>query len=174
MERFLISSERLRFRPFTNADTDELHRIFIEPGVRRFLWDYQIVSRERVSELIETSTASFASAGHGLWAVVSRQHDVIIGFCGFWTFHEPPRMELLYGVAPAFWKRGLATEAARAMIHYGFNQLSFTRIEASTDTANLASIAVMKKAGMKFWKRENTNSLNTTYYSISAEGANAA
>ena len=95
--------------------------------------------------------------------------EALIGFCGFWFFHEPPRLELLYGIAPAYWNRGLATEAARAMMRYGFEELSFERIEASTDAANLASSKVMERAGMSFWKREPTNGLDTVYYAISRE-----
>jgi len=51
---------------------------------------------------------------------------------------------------------GLATEAATEMIRYGFDTLAFERFEASTDAPNAASVAVMERAGMTFWKRELT------------------
>ena len=57
-------------------------------------------------------------------------------------------------------------KAATAMISYGFNELKFERIEASTDAANEASVRVMKRTGMSFWKRELTNGLDTIYYAI--------
>ena len=82
-------------------------------------------------------------------------------------FHEPPKLELLYGIAPPQWHKGLATEAARAMISYGFKELSLVRVEASTDAANLASYRVMERAGMSFWRRETTNGLDTVYFEIS-------
>jgi ribosomal-protein-alanine N-acetyltransferase len=84
----------------------------------------------------------------------------LIGFCGFWHFHEPPELELLYGIAPDHWHKGLATEAANAMIRYGFDVLRFERIVASTDAANTASVRVMERAGLRFWKREMTNGLD--------------
>lgn len=93
----------------------------------------------------------------------------IVGFCGFWHFHQPPQLELLYGLASSAWHRGLATEAAAAMIRYGFDALSFARADASTDAANVASVRVRERAGMTFWKREMTNGLDTIYYSISRE-----
>src|SRR5262245_58754509 len=75
-------------------------------------------------------------------------------------FHDPPQLELLYGIAPDRWNKGLATEAAIAMIGYGFEVLGFERIEASTDALNAASVRVMARAGMRFWKREITNGLD--------------
>jgi RimJ/RimL family protein N-acetyltransferase len=52
------------------------------------------------------------------------------------------------------------------MIRHGFDALSFDRVEASTDAPNAASVSVMKRVGMAFWKRELTNGLDTIYYAI--------
>jgi ribosomal-protein-alanine N-acetyltransferase len=93
--------------------------------------------------------------------------DTLIGFSGFWFFHDPPPLQLLYGVAPAHWNKGLATEVAIAMSRSGFAEHSFDRIEASTDGTNRASIRVMEKAGMKFEKRVCLKGIDTIYYSIS-------
>jgi ribosomal-protein-alanine N-acetyltransferase len=164
-----IATARLQLRPFTLDDADDLHRLWTEPGVRQYLWDDEVIPRERTKSIIEISLASFETHGFGLWAVLPKAEAALIGFCGFWFFHEPPKLELLYGIAPAYWNRGLASEAAEAMMRYGFEELKFERIEASTDAANLASTRVMKRAGMNFWKREPTNGLDTIYYAISRE-----
>jgi ribosomal-protein-alanine N-acetyltransferase len=164
-----IATTRLRLRPLNRDDLDDLHRLWNEPGVRKYLWDDEAVPRERVESIIENNLASFKAHGFGLWAVLPQTVDELIGFCGFWHFHEPPKLELIFGIRPAQWNRGLATEAATAMLRYGFEELSFPRIEASTDAANQASSRVMEKAGMSFWKRETTNGLDTVYYAISKE-----
>jgi RimJ/RimL family protein N-acetyltransferase len=161
-----LESERLRLRPLAAADVDDLHRLFTQPGVRRFLWDDDIIPRERTAAVVERSTALFATHGFGLWAVSFKDRAAIVGFCGFWYFHEPPLRELLYGIAPEHWNTGLATEAANAMIRYGFDVVGFARIEASTDAANTASVRVMERAGLRFRKREMTNGLDTIYYAI--------
>jgi len=49
---------------------------------------------------------------------------------------------------------------------HGFETLRFDRVEASTDTANAASVRVMERAGMQCWKREMTNGLDTICYCI--------
>jgi RimJ/RimL family protein N-acetyltransferase len=164
-----IETARLRFRPFTLDDVDDLHRLWTEPGVRQYLWDDEVIPRERVESIIETSLASFEAHGFGLWAVLPEAEEILIGFCGFWFFHEPPKLELLYGIKPAYWNKGFATEAASAMMRYGFEELKFERIEASTDAANLTSLRVLERIGMSFWKREPTNGLDTVYYAISRE-----
>ena len=165
----LIETAQLRLRPFRFEDLDALHRLWTEPEVRRYLWDGEVITRDRVESLIKISITSFEDHGFGLWAVLPREGESLIGFCGFWFFHEPPKLELLYGISPAHWHKGLATEAARAMLSYGFNELSFERIEASTDAANVASSKVMERVGMSFWKREMTNGLDTVYFAISRQ-----
>ena len=165
----VIQTARLRIRPFTEADIDDLHRLWTTHEVRRYLWDGDVIPRERVESLVNSSIASFEKHGFGLWAVFPRQEESLIGFCGFWFFHEPPRLELLYGISPSHWHMGFATESAKAMMDYGFKELAFERIEASTDALNQASSRVMERAGMSFWKRETTNGLDTVYFAISQQ-----
>ncbi len=162
----MITTERLRLRPFVISDVDEIHRLWTTRGVRRFLWDDEVITREQAQSAVEESAALFTEKGYGLWAVCLKGDERIIGFCGYWFFHEPPQLELLYGLAEDEWGKGLATEAATAMISHGFEHLGFDRIVASTDAANLASIRVMERSGMRFEKRESTNGLDTIYYVI--------
>ena len=164
-----IETSRLRLRPITGTDLDAIHRLWIDPGVRRYLWDDEVISIEQAASAIETSQDLFEEHGYGLWVVCPRDEETIIGFCGYWFFHDPPELELLYGIVTTEWGKAFATEAARAMIKYGFEELSFNRIQASTDGPNQASVRVMEKAGMTFDKHTLTNGLDTIYYSITRE-----
>jgi ribosomal-protein-alanine N-acetyltransferase len=126
-----VETVRLRLRPLAVADVDDLHRLFTQPGVRRYLWDDEIIPRERTAAVVERSAAWFETHDFGLWALSLKGSTELIGFCGFFHVHEPPQLELLYGIAPEHWNAGLATEAANAMIRYGFDVLGFARIEAA-------------------------------------------
>ena len=139
--------------------------------MRQFLLDDQIVSREWTEAEIVSSMKFFANDRHGLWAVCQKGDPALIGFCGYRFFHDPPELQLLYGIAPKYWSRGLTTEAAKAMIDYGFSTLGFSRIIASADAPNLASFRVMEKAGMRFEKRVTIDDRETIYYTISGQGA---
>jgi RimJ/RimL family protein N-acetyltransferase len=137
--------------------------------VRKYLWDDEVISREQTASVIDESISLFKSNGFGLWGVLHRRGETLIGFCGYWFFHDPPQLQLLYAIAPDHWATGLATEAARSVIAYGFEELSFDRIIASADAPNQASLRVMEKAGMAFDKRLYINGLDTVYYAISRE-----
>lgn len=162
-----IETARLRLRPCRQDDIDVLHQIWTDPGVRKYMWDDQIIDRQQAAEVVETSLVQFHQQGDGLWVMMPGQDETCIGFCGFWLFHQPAQLELLYGLVPTHWNRGLATEAARALLRFGFEERGFTTITASTDAPNTASVRVMEKIRMRFHKRELSNGLDTIYYTIS-------
>lgn len=161
-----IETRRLHLRPLEPADADALYVLWTDPDVRRFLFDDVIIARALVDDEIAASAQLMATHGYGLWSVREGHAADLIGFCGYRFFHEPPQLQLLYGMAPAYWGRGLTTEAARAMIGYGFTINGFERIIASADAPNVASHRVMEKAGMRFAKRETVNGLDTVYYEL--------
>jgi ribosomal-protein-alanine N-acetyltransferase len=171
MPRTIIQTARLELRPLVLADLDDLHRLWIDPGVRRYLFDDVIVSRERTAAEIDSSIRSFGTNGYGIWGVRRRDRPALIGFCGFREFHEPPELELFFGIAPPYWSRGFATEAARAVIRYGLEELGFTEIVASADAPNRASLRVMEKAGLKFREQVRDGDRDTVYYGLSCEGS---
>jgi ribosomal-protein-alanine N-acetyltransferase len=166
MRSLSIETARLRMRPFERGDADELHCIFTNAGIRQYLLDDQTVSREWVEEEIAASIARFESGSAGLFCVYSKEDETLIGFCGFRPFFEPPELQLLYGLLPAWWSNGLATEAARALIAFGFQEPGFDRVIASADAANTASLRVMEKAGMVFDRRATMDGLETLFYVV--------
>ena len=114
----------------------------------RFLWDGEPVARETVAAVIASSRAAFASGGIGFYAVaLSKSPADVIGFAGLRPT-EADEVELLYALLPAHWGRGLATEAARAVLDHAFAALPLTRILAGADPPNAASFAVMERLGM--------------------------
>src|SRR5262245_10743401 len=72
-----IATARLILRPFAAADVDDLHRLWVDPGVRKFLWDDQVILRETAVAVVESSIESFArktmvSGVEALYYVMSR------------------------------------------------------------------------------------------------------
>lgn len=161
-----IRTPRLLLNPLTEAETDALHQLCTDPDVRRYLFDDQVIPRTQAVEIIQTSLQLFDSKGYGLWSVRLLPGGSWIGMGGFWHFHEPPQLELIYAIHPSRWGGGLATELARALIRYGFEELGFDRIQASTDSPNKASCRVMEKAGMTFDGRKTLAGLDLDFYSI--------
>jgi [ribosomal protein S5]-alanine N-acetyltransferase len=167
---FEIYTPRLFLRPLDRSDGAALHAIVIHPQVRKFLCDDQILLREQVDDWVEESLSLFQQHGFGLWGMFPADNLTrLIGFCGFWYFHTPPELELAYGLAFDCWRQGMATEAARAMLHYGFDTLKFDRIAASTDVPNIASQRVLEKLGMIPVRRSQTAGAELIHYGISQE-----
>ena len=164
-----IHTPRLTLRPCAAEDVDALHRLWTEPSVRRYLWDDQVISRERAAEVVRDSVACFAHRGFGQWLVLAGEGEPLIGFCGLRPFGEPPQIEILYGLAPEHRGRGLATEAARAVLRYGFEELDFERLFAGADPPNAASFRVMERLGMKPVGAIAGAPADAVYYSISRE-----
>lgn len=163
-----LTTARLVLRPFTNADLDAVHALWTDADMRRYLCDDTIVSREQSQEWLEGSTAGFAQRRFGLWGTHDAASNALIGFCGCrdWPSGEP---ELMYGLSRPWWGRGLATEAATAVLDYVFETLGHPVVMAATDPPNVASIRVMERLGMAFDWRGEMHGLDTVVYRLSRE-----
>lgn len=61
-------TSRLEVRPLVAADTEPLHALWTAPGVRRYLWDDEVIPLDRTSSVVPESIRLFETAGYGLWA----------------------------------------------------------------------------------------------------------
>ena len=150
-------------------DVDELHRLWTDPLVRRYLWDDETISPARAASEVVRGTESFRSRGFGQWTISLSGQQAIIGFCGLRLFGEADEIELLYGLAPAYWGRGLATEAAREMLRHAFDDLGLGVVLAGADPPNGASLRVLEKLGFRFSRCLLIGGVETPYFSISRE-----
>jgi RimJ/RimL family protein N-acetyltransferase len=161
-----LATERLRFRPLGPDDVEAAWRLWTDAEVRRYLWDGEIISRERAADVLAASERDFAERRFGLWSIREGESAEIIGFAGLRSGAPGPVAELLYGLLPGWWGRGLATEAARAVLSYGFGVLGLERIDAATDVPNTASARVLERLGMRFQRRAMVGELDTLFYSL--------
>jgi RimJ/RimL family protein N-acetyltransferase len=166
----VIETARLRLAPFQADEAGELHRLWMEPPVRRFLWDDRVIPPEQTAAIVRDSLRLFATDGFGLWSLRLRETGELVGFGGFWHFRDPPELELLLGLAEARWGRGLAAEAGRALVRFAFAELGFDEARGSTDAPNRASVRVMEKLGMELERRETVHGLDTVFYAIRRAG----
>jgi ribosomal-protein-alanine N-acetyltransferase len=162
----------------TENDTDDLHRLLTDPVIRKYLWDDQIIPRETVVEVIEGSRFTFEEHGFGMWAVSSKDDPGLIGFCGLRYFEDgqsgKPEVEILYGILPEHCGKGLATEAAKAVLKYGFEEKKLAQIYAGADPPNTASFRVMEKINMQYSRRVAINDVDTIYYVVQREDFQAS
>jgi RimJ/RimL family protein N-acetyltransferase len=80
---------------------------------------------ESVALLLDRSTRSFEQSGWGLWTLHLAADAPLIGVCGLAPFGHAPGVELLFSLAPIHRSKGLATEAATAVLTHAFQTLGF-------------------------------------------------
>lgn len=162
-----VETARLTLRPIRRSDVGELHGVLTNREVRRYLLDDELVGVEWVEEEVERSEALFGRLGCGLWAIRPRDAGSILGLVGFRHFFEPPELQLVYALLPSCWGRGLATEAAAAVVGYAFDELGFERVAAATDIPNEASIRVLERLGMELERKDRTvGPAGTVWYAL--------
>lgn len=164
----MLRTPRARLDPFSESDRQALTALFRDPAVRRYLLDDQLVDELWVEEEISDSHERFGAASAGLWCVRLEGGPEIVGFVGFRPFFDPPQLQLLYGLLPSAWGRGLATEVARAVADYAFGVLDFPSIEAAIDEPNVASGRVLERLGMTVVRR-TADGDGTVFYSVDAK-----
>jgi ribosomal-protein-alanine N-acetyltransferase len=145
---FLLETERLRLRPYTRDDLDDLASIVGDAVTMRYY--PHPFSREDASRWIERNLRRYSDDGHGLWAMVSTASDEFVGNCGLVKQWVDGREEVEVGwlVARRWWNQGFATEAATACRDYGFDVLNMDRLISMIRPENVPSRRVAEKIGM--------------------------
>jgi RimJ/RimL family protein N-acetyltransferase len=159
-----LRTARCTLAPVTPADAAELHRLWITPGVRRFLWDDVVIPPARAAEVVSTSLGLFAQHRFGLWAARLTDTPEIVGCTGIWPFRSEQAFELLYGIAEPLWGQGYAGEIAAAILDYCYTTLGMPLVGASIDAPNVASGRVLEKLGFTRVRRATVDGLDLVFY----------
>jgi [ribosomal protein S5]-alanine N-acetyltransferase len=141
----------MRLRPLDLGDLDAWHRqIFSDLKVTRYLPVRKPIPREDMVARLASHVKSWQVRGFGVWAVLEKASNQLMGHAGFVTPEASDRIELIYALGRDWWGRGFATEAAAACLRDGFEVLNFMEIAALAFPENEPSIRVMLKLGFAF------------------------
>jgi ribosomal-protein-alanine N-acetyltransferase len=148
----IIESDRLLLRHFVPEDLDALFALYRDPEVTRYIPDAPRTYEEAREELIWHMFGHPHHPQLGLWATIHKPSGAFIGRCGLlpWTMDGQFEVEVAYLISRPFWGQGLGTEAAQAILAYGFEQLALSRLICVIDARNRASLRVAAKIGMTF------------------------
>jgi RimJ/RimL family protein N-acetyltransferase len=145
----LLKTTRLLLRPFEAQDAAAVHALVGDPEVLSTL--------VRVPDPYEEGTAARWIAGHPdafargesvNFAITLRGQEVLIGAIGLALRLGDARASLGYWIGRAHWGNGYATEAARAVLGFAFEEMNLHRVQADHLVRNPASGRVMQKLGM--------------------------
>jgi RimJ/RimL family protein N-acetyltransferase len=155
-----LLTERLLIRDFDEVDLPDVHAMRCDPEVARFM-DFAPETLDESRAWLEGvifHNRKVPRAAYNL-AIVHREDGRVIGWIGIGDSERyPTKGELGFGymLNRAYWGQGYATEAARAIVSFGFTALGGRRISAWCYADNQASARVLEKAGLRFERRFST------------------
>jgi RimJ/RimL family protein N-acetyltransferase len=146
-----LRTERLLLRPFTPDDAPTVKRLAGDRAVADTTLNIPHPYEEGMAEeWIATHAEQFEQGQSVTFAIVLRASRELIGAIGLGINQTHQRAEMGYWIGKPYWNNGYATEAARAVLEYGFEVQKLNRIHASYFARNPASGRVMEKIGMEY------------------------
>lgn len=151
-DKEILSTDRMYLREFTLADADAVFEFNSEPEVTRYTGDADAVKTRQDAEKIisEIWLKEYQQYGYGRWAIVLKETDRVIGFCGFKYIESLAMPDLGYRLLPDYWGVGLATEIAQATLAYGKRVMALENAFADAMPDNIASNKILEKLGFTF------------------------
>jgi RimJ/RimL family protein N-acetyltransferase/uncharacterized protein (DUF952 family) len=146
-----LETERLRLRPFTLADAPEVQRLAGERDIAATTLNIPHPYPDGAAEQwILSHQLQFVEGAIVNFAMTLKSDGRLVGAISLGLRPEYQRAELGYWAGKPYWGQGYTTEAARAVLAYGFEQLGLSRIYAVHFSTNPASGRVMQKIGMTY------------------------
>lgn len=144
----VLATPRLRLRPVTDADALALVALHSDAHVLRY-WDAPPWRDPANAQRFIAASRRMAEDGSGARLAIDRSSDAtFLGWCSLSRWNPVHRSAALgYCLAEAAWGHGYATEAARGVLQWAFDTLDLNRVQAETDTRNVASARVLEKLG---------------------------
>jgi len=162
-----IETRRLIIRDFQLEDWEQFAPILADPRVMQFSTT-GVLSVSETQEKIQGFLVSYQNYGFGKWATFCKESNQLIGYCGIAIeqIDNQEEKEIGYRLDSKFWGQGLATEAAAAVIQYGFRQFQFPYILGVVERKNKASVRVLEKLGMQFERETLFDGIKMDVYKI--------
>ena len=161
-----LETARLRMRVFRPDDLDRMCEITRDPEVVRYIGYGYPLSREETRANLGRIMNGFRRRGYGRWALERRDTGALVGYCGLSSGNPEVGIELAYMLAREEWGRGLALEAGRAALRYGFETLGVDSIAGLTLHGNERSCKVLERLGMKFICNSTYFGFDCLHYAI--------
>lgn len=164
----ILATNRLLLREFLIEDAQSFYELNADPEVMRYTGDSAFESVSQAEDFIRNYD-EYNKNGFGRWSVILKSTNKFIGWCGL-KLDEENMVDIGYRFFKKEWGKGYATESAKACLAYGFHELKLPEIIGRSAFENKASIRVLEKLGMQFWKKKTCKGIeNAVYYKIACD-----
>ena len=145
-----LFTNRLKLAVFSQSHVSELVRLNADPEVMRYF--PATLSSEESAALLQRIIEHQRINEYSLFALHLKESDAFVGWCGLmrvpFSAHFTPAVEIGWRLNKIFWGKGLAPEAAKSVLRFGFLELGLSEIVSFTAELNQPSIRVMQKIWM--------------------------
>jgi RimJ/RimL family protein N-acetyltransferase len=146
----VFETPRLFLRQFTEADAALILELNSDPEIVKYVHEPVLKTEEEAKNILVNIILPQYKNNLGRWAMHIKGTQEFIGWCGLKYRPELDEIDLGYRLMQKAWGKGLATEAARHTLEYGFKTLNLNLITGRAHIENIASIKVLEKIGMDF------------------------
>jgi RimJ/RimL family protein N-acetyltransferase len=123
-----IERARFKLRRFTSDDLTDLCEIRADPDVMKYIGSGKAESIEQVQTALNNILAHWEHHDFGRWAVIDKESGKLVGWCGLSYLETTEDVEIGYGIAKSHWGKGIISDAAAAVIKWGFDDLGLDHI----------------------------------------------
>ena len=163
-----LETSRLSLRAYTPLDIDHLAALYADPDVTAFT-KLGRLTRAQAEATLAGYLADWRDKPFGMCAAVLKASGEFTGECGLFWLERSDEPALRYAFHKRFWGRGLAGEAASAVIDHAFRLLGLERLVSYVEAPNEASHRVMGKLGLKAERIAQTPKGALHVYVVTAE-----
>lgn len=166
----ICETERLVIQPLAIGDVPALTEILSDPEVMKYSIR-GVCDEAATRKFVEGCLACYEAHGVGPWALVDKSSSSLIGFCGVGpeSVAGVEEISLGYRLATRYWNKGLASEAARAVLDYAFGKKLFPSVVVIIEPEHMASQNVAKKAGFTCFDVQKFHERTVRLYRLTLE-----
>lgn len=164
-----IETERLLLRTYTIEDLKTVYILITDPDVTRFFPKDYSVKKADVLASLPKRMEKWRTQGFGQLGVFDKKSKKLIGYVGLQFLDRTSEVEIYYGFFKDFWGKGIATEAAKAMLRFGFEEVRLEKIVGVTRPENFASQKVLTRLGFRQGEMKRFYNVDTAYFSLLRE-----
>ncbi|WP_289155133.1 GNAT family N-acetyltransferase [Porticoccus sp. W117] len=166
----VLETERLYVCRMDEADQEWFYRLNSDPEVMRYTGEDCMTSLEQSLQVLrERPMRDYQKYGYGRWACVMKGSNDVIGWCGLKYLDDLEEVDVGYRFFKEFWGQGLGTEASRACVQYGLNELGLEKIIGLALEENIASTRVLEKSGLSYDGRMDYEGFDVVRYVIQSQ-----
>jgi [ribosomal protein S5]-alanine N-acetyltransferase len=168
----ILETERVWLREITPDDATFFYLLNTDPEVIRYTGDSAFKDVEEAHRFL-SNYDQYRKYGIGRWAVIEKTKNKILGWCGLKYSPDLDEYDIGFRFFREHWNQGYATESAGACVKFGFAFKGMPMIVGRAMKLNTASIRVLSKIGLTYWKDDACGMADGVVYKIEKSGESA-